>query len=359
MSTKPETQETEEYTFTFESPGGLDRTVAIEAESRDDALDTLADWCWYEVGVEDTSGAYDHVTVAAPDRETAEERGVEKAERKGFNKIDNGSAYQASELGGIAELNDDWSDSRREWGDDWTVSVEVAGVEGVGRGVAPKVMGALVPYIAEDAEIFEWQDRPDDPEDLSPDATRRAAWTAPSDYRDTETVVTLTLSGPSKLLAEEFDALVARVEAAYAEVSAAWSRVQDAEYLYGGQWGPHSVPEHVENPHGDGVTFWADDGRGFAFGHELTVGHAESGIELDYVWVESGQALAFQCSDADHCLTVHPFKTSPETWEVFGDGGVKANYGGRVKPGVYEWTVSEEQYRVFAPTLDGEDGGSE
>ena len=359
MSTKPETQESEEYTFTFETTGGLDRDVTVEAESREDALDTLADWNWYEVGVEDASGAHDHVTVAAPDKETAEERGVEKAERKGFNKIDNGSAYQASELGGIKELNDEWSDSRMEWGDDWTVSVEVAGVEAVGDRVASKVMDALVPYIAEAESAFEFEDRPDDPVRLTPEATRRAAWTAPSEFLGTETAVTLTLSGPSQLLAEEFDAVVARVEATYAEVSAEWSRVQDAEYLYGSGWGPHSVPEHVENPHGEGVTFWADDGRGFVFGHELTVEHAESGMELDYVWVESGQALAFQCSDADRCLTVHPYKSKPEAWEVFGGGGVKADYEGRVEQGVYEWTVgddgeSEERYRVCAPTLDGE-----
>lgn len=119
-------------------------------------------------------------------------------------------------------------------------------------------------------------------------------------------------------------------------------------------WGPHEVPPDVQNPHGVGITFWVSDGRAFAFGHELDA-ECPCGDEMGHVWVESGQALVFECADADHSLAVHPYTAKPESWEVFGAGGVKASYGGEAETGVYEWTVAvdseERTYRITAESI--------
>jgi len=353
MSTEPQTTEsdaTESFEFDFETPGGLSENVTVEAESRDAALDTLADWNWYEVGVEDTSGAWDHETVVAPDRETAEARGEQQAEDAAFNKIDNASAYDTTKLGPIAEVNDDWAESREEWGDDWILRVEVEGVEAVGDGVAPSAMEELVPYIVDEDSMFEIENRPEDPdpEALGVEATRSAAWVAESDLLDTETRPDLSLSGTPGLCSGEFDTLVERVEDALGDE---WVGVHTTEYQYREQWGPHSVPEDVQNPHGPGVTFWVSEDTAFVFGHELTV-EAPSG-DIEYARVHAGQALVFEGDD--HSLSVHPYKANPESWEVFGEGGVKASYEGTPEDGVFEWVVEVDgdrrRYRVRSESI--------
>jgi len=120
------------------------------------------------------------------------------------------------------------------------------------------------------------------------------------------------------------------------------------------EWGPHEVPEEVENPHGVGVTFWVHDGDGFAFGHELAV-EALDGPELGRVWVNAGQALVFNDEDCERSLSVHPYKANPESWEVFGEGGVKASYEGTPEDGVFEWVVEVDgetrRYRVRSESI--------
>jgi hypothetical protein len=127
-------------------------------------------------------------------------------------------------------------------------------------------------------------------------------------------------------------------------------------------WGPHEVPEEVENPHGVGITFWVYDSRAFAFGHELAVETA-NGTALETVWVNAGQALVFEDADHDRSLSVHPYKANPESWEVFGEGGVKASYEGTPGEGVYEWTVEvdgeERRYWVRSESIAEENNDGE
>jgi len=119
-------------------------------------------------------------------------------------------------------------------------------------------------------------------------------------------------------------------------------------------WGPNEAPEAVENPHGVGITFWVHDGDGFAFGHELDAETAND-TSLETVCVNAGQALVFGDADHEHSLAVHPYKAAPESWEVFGEGGVKASYEGEVEQGVYEWTVEVDEetrrYRIQSDSI--------
>lgn len=110
MSTKPNNDGTndgaqDEYKYHFEPQTNFPATVSIDAEDEEDARKQLAEMRWWEVGVEDVSGAWDHVSVpAVTEEEEAMERGVEKAEEKPFNKIDSGSAYQAVPLAHVLKL---------------------------------------------------------------------------------------------------------------------------------------------------------------------------------------------------------------------------------------------------------------
>lgn len=133
---------------------------------------------------------------------------------------------------------------------------------------------------------------------------------------------------------DESDALVRRANADY--------------------WGPHEVPKHVKNPQGVGITFWVADGQAYAFGHELDA-ECPCGEEMDAAGVDAGQALVFKSEDEDHSLAVHPYTAKPESWEVYGAGGVKASYEGTPEDGVYEWVVEvdgeERRYRIHAPSI--------
>jgi len=125
-------------------------------------------------------------------------------------------------------------------------------------------------------------------------------------------------------------------------------------------WGPNEVPEGVETPYGEEVSFWVADGSAYAFGHEVTVTGPEDEMNRN-VWVESGQALCF--ASEDHDFTIHPYKAHPETWEVFLTSGVKGNYEGEIEPGVFEWTTDkfggELQFHVHIPSLVEDGDGDE
>lgn len=167
--------------------------------------------------------------IAAPDHEEAETRAEEKAEGKFRNKIDNGSAYDVSEVGSIVELNDDWSDSHEDWGHDFLVRAEVEGVEAVGDRAALTVMEAVVPYIADDESMFTIENRPDDPTGIKRDeshAARSAVWTAESEFCETGTRVELKLAGSLGLCSAEFDALRERANDALGDE---WTSVDAAE----------------------------------------------------------------------------------------------------------------------------------
>lgn len=297
-----ESDSIEEYEFTFEDGAGLEQNVEIEAESRADALNTLAEWNWYEVGVEDTSGAWTNVTVAAPDYDTAEERGVEKAENEAFNKIDSGSAYDGSKLGAIAQLNDDWTDGREEWGENFIVRVEVEGVESVGDMAAARAMEALVPYIADEDSMFEFENRPDDPGELSFHAARPAEWTAPAEYLDTETKLTLTLVGSEGLLDAEFDTLEEKV----------------ADTL-GDEWFGQAIPSGPhENPYDEDYDWWAHEGRVYVFGHEIELTCGNCGDELSYDSMYGNGEFHFVCpNDVERSVTLAPGPAKPTKWVTF------------------------------------------
>ncbi|MFC4553605.1 MULTISPECIES: hypothetical protein [Halorussus] len=216
----------DEFEFTLDGPGGFGIDVPVEAESEADALATLAEWTWYEVGVEDTSGAWDHATVAAPNAEVAEVRGVEKAEAKAFNKVDDGHAYDVTSLGRIEQLNDDWESVDETWGEDFIVVLQADGTESLAATGIRTATKAVFDRLTSENSSFSVANRPDDPSTIETEAEHQVAWTAESEWTGAVSRVALTLSGSTSLVDEEGPTLADTISG---ELSEQWTRVDEQE----------------------------------------------------------------------------------------------------------------------------------